>query len=176
MKEINPHFEHIFLIGMPGSGKSTVGVLLAKSLGWEFLDTDLAIQTRQDMTLQEIVDRHGYQRLREVEAETICSINVEHTVVSTGGSAVYDHGAMEHLLQKGLAVFLDVNLAELERRVGDFSARGIAKRDDQTFEDLFDERGALYRRYAQVTLPWVDESPEETVERIVEQATRWQPE
>ncbi len=144
---------NIVLIGMPGSGKSTVGVILAKQSGRAFMDTDLLIQSREGRSLQDIVDQEGYQELRRIEEEILLSLSVQDAVVATGGSAVYSRAAMEHLGKTGVIVFLDVGLAILESRVQNFGERGLAKRPDQTFAQLFAERLPLYRASAEITIP-----------------------
>lgn len=144
--------KNLVLIGMPGSGKSTVGVILAKKTGRDFVDTDVVIQSHEHRSLQDIVDNDGYMALREIEEKWILHLAVENTVVSTGGSVVYSDKGMQHLAQNGVIVFLDVSLETLKRRITDYDQRGIARRPDQSFEDLFEERSRLYRRYAQVTV------------------------
>lgn len=141
---------NIVLIGMPGSGKSTVGVLLAKQLGLGFVDTDLLIQQQAGATLQEIVDVDGYQVLRQVEEDVLLQLEVERHVISTGGSAVYSQAAMAHLAGHGTVVFLDIPLDEVMKRIGDHRQRGISRRPDQSIDALFEERLSLYRRYADV--------------------------
>jgi shikimate kinase len=143
---------NIILIGMPGSGKSTVGVLLAKMTARSFIDTDVLIQTETGRTLQSIVDSDGYLELRQIEEAVLLRLDVSGHVIATGGSAVYSSLAMEHLMSQGIAVFLDVDLATLKARVRDYETRGLAKRPDQTVDDLFAERFALYRRYADITI------------------------
>jgi shikimate kinase len=147
---------NIVLIGMPGSGKSTVGVLLAKQTGKAFVDTDLLIQSRTGGTLQDIVNRDGYLELRRIEEQVLLGLDLSDHVIATGGSAVYSEAAMGHLQAGGTVVFLRVSLATLRQRVGDYETRGLAKRPDQTIEDLFAERpispsiapGSGMRRYA----------------------------
>lgn len=160
---------NIVLIGMPGSGKSTVGVILAKKTMKDFVDTDILIQKSQARPLQDIVDKDGYLALREIEETVLLDLNVHNHVVSTGGSAVYGERAMAHLKSSGIAVFLDVTLDTLEARVPDFSTRGLAKRPDQSFEELFAERNALYRRYADVTVKCDGLTPEQVCASIVAQ-------
>lgn len=135
----------VSLVGMPGAGKSTVGVLLAKLLGCNFVDTDLLIQVREGKTLQEIIATQGYQALRSIEESVILQGDFDNAVVSTGGSAVYSEPAMRQLATFGPVVFIDVKLKQLRERLGDYAARGIAMRPDQSLQDLFDERNALYR-------------------------------
>jgi shikimate kinase len=155
------------LIGMPGAGKSTVGVLLAKKAARGFVDTDLLIQTSQGRTLQDIVDTDGYTVLRKIEEDVLLGLSVRNKVIATGGSAVYSDLAMAHLKADGVVVFLDVELATLERRVRDFSMRGLARRPDQSFAELFDERFALYTRYADITIKCDDLTHEQVCERII---------
>lgn len=143
---------NIVLIGMPGAGKSTVGVILAKHASCSFVDTDVLIQTRHRRSLQDIVDRDGYMELRRIEEEVLLSLDVRNSVIATGGSAVYSSRAMQHLKDSGIVVFLQVELAVLEARVHDYGTRGLAKRPDQDFSDLFQERTALYSRYADITI------------------------
>ena len=143
---------NIILIGMPGSGKSTVGVILAKRSGRAFVDTDLLIQSSTGRPLQDIVDKDGYLELRRIEEKILLNITLWNHVVATGGSAVYSAAAMDHLKAGGVVVFLDVDTATLAARVGDFGTRGLAKRPDQTFEQLFQERLPLYRTYAEITI------------------------
>lgn len=158
---------NIVLIGMPGSGKSTVGVILAKKTMRDFVDTDILIQKSQSRPLQDIVDKDGYLALRSIEEEALLGLHVQNHVISTGGSAVYGARAMAHLKSASVAVFLDVTLDTLEARVPDFSTRGLAKRPDQSFAELFDERNALYRKYADVTLKCDGLTPEEVCARIM---------
>ena len=159
---------NIVLIWMPGSGKSTVGVLLAKLTGRDFVDTDVLIKTQQGRVLQDIVDRDGYVALRAIEGKILLALDCRNHVIATGGSAVYCHAAMTHLKSGGIVVFLDVDMQTLEKRVHDYETRGLAKRPDQSVADLFAERSALYRQYADVTINCVGLSHEEVCARIIE--------
>jgi shikimate kinase len=143
---------NIVLIGMPGSGKSTLGVILAKLTARDFVDTDVLIQTAVGRPLQDIVDNDGYMELRRIEERIIVGLNCRNHVIATGGSAVYSPSAMEHLSAGGVIVFLDVDLPTLKSRVRDMATRGLAKRPDQNFEDLYLERCNLYRKYAECTI------------------------
>ena len=145
-------YSNLVLIGMPGSGKSTVGVLLAKRTARDFVDTDLLIQASQKRKLQAIVDADGYTALRDIEESVLLALHVQNHVVATGGSAVYSDRAMSHLKADGLAIFIDVSLALLESRIDDYSTRGLAKRPDQSLAELFEERFGLYNRYADITI------------------------
>ncbi len=153
---------------MPGAGKSTVGVILAKQTSRDFVDTDLLIQTSHNRTLQDIVDTDGYAVLREIEEDVLLGLAVENCVIATGGSAVYSAGAMAHLKSDGRAIFLDVDIPTLESRVHDFSTRGLAKRADQSFADMFNERLALYTQYADVTINCVGLTHEGVCSRIMD--------
>ncbi len=143
---------NITLIGMPGSGKSTVGIILAKYLSLGFIDTDVLIQINRQKSLQEIMNESDYLKLREVEEEEILKINIRNRVIATGGSAVYSKKAMAHLQGISTIVFLEVGFNEILKRIHNFETRGIAKAKSQTFQDLFQERQVLYRTYAEFTV------------------------
>jgi shikimate kinase len=152
MTIMQEHSSNIVLIGMPGAGKSTVGILLSRLTCRGFVDTDVLIQTSQGRALQDIVDTSGHLALRAMEEAAILGLAVRRSVIATGGSAVYSPAAMAHLKKHGIAVFLNVTLRTLGSRVRDFSTRGLAKRPDQGLEDLFAERFSLYMEYADVVL------------------------
>jgi shikimate kinase len=143
---------NIILIGMPGAGKSTVGVLLAKRLGYQYVDTDLLLQTRHNSRLQQIIAREGLAAFKRIEEDVLCSLAITHSVVATGGSAVYSEPAMAHLRQLGQLVFIDIPLDELLTRVHDMDSRGLVIGPDETYEHLYYERLPLYRKYAEVTI------------------------
>lgn len=158
---------NIVLIGMPGSGKSTVGVLLAKATGKGFVDTDLLIQSENGCTLQQIVNTRGYEALRHEEERVLSTLSVSGQVIATGGSAVYSRKAMEHLRRDGVIVFLDVSLESVRARIGDYSLRGISKRPDQSLDDLFSERLALYHQYADLTIDADDRTQQQVCDTIM---------
>ncbi len=157
---------------MPGAGKSTVGVILAKQTSRDFIDTDVLIQISQSRLLQDIVDTEGYMGLRKLEENILLGLHCDHHVVATGGSAVYSNAAMEHLKSNGIVIFLDVDLPTLQSRVHDFGTRGLAKRPDQSFSDLFEERVVLYKRYAEVTIDCEGLSHEEVCAQIIERVIK----
>jgi len=160
---------NIVLVGMPGSGKSTVGVILAKLLSYGFVDTDVLIQTSQKCSLQEIVDRDGHVVLRKVEEDILLNIDTQNHVIATGGSAVYSNRAMAHLTSIGIVVFLEVDLASLEMRIQNIGTRGIAKRPEQSLADLFGEREPLYKKFADVTVSCSALTQEDVCVKIVEE-------
>ena len=160
------HF-NIILIGMPGSGKSTVGIILAKALVYHFIDTDVVIQTLQGRTLQDILEAEGPVTLRKIEEEALLSLDLCQYVIATGGSAIYSHTAMAHLKQNGLAVFLNVGLKTLKSRIRNFESRGIAKLPGQGLADLFEERLTLYTTYADITIDNTRLTQEEACEKII---------
>ncbi len=143
---------NIVLIGMPGSGKSTVGIILAKILAMEFVDTDILIQNREKTTLQEIVNTHGHIKLREIEEEVLLDVNLENHVIATGGSAPYSEPAMNHLKKQGVVIFLNASLDTLRARIHNYENRGLAKRKDQSFQDLFEERLSLYTKHNDIAV------------------------
>jgi len=143
---------NIILIGMPGAGKSTVGVLLAKRLGYHFVDTDLLLQAKEQRRLQQIIQQVGLEAFKQLEEEVLCSLDTTHSVIATGGSAVYSKRAMAHLKGLGRLVFLDVPLAELSARVRDMDSRGLVIGPDKTYAQLYTERQPLYEAYAEVTI------------------------
>lgn len=159
--------ENIVLIGMPGAGKSTVGVLLAKTLGYAFLDTDLVIQEREGRLLQALVDELGTEAFLDTEADAICSVECERTVIAPGGSAVCRERSMDHLKGLGRIVYLHVPFEELERRLHNISTRGIAMAPGETLADLFAYRAPLYRRYADLTVDVGSQTLEETVGQVL---------
>lgn len=144
--------DNVTLIGMPGSGKSTVGVLLAKLLGYQFLDVDLLIQEREGALLQEIIDSRGTAAFLDAEEEAVRTLSCRRTVIAPGGSAVCREGAALHLKAMGPVVYLQVSLEELERRIQNLSTRGIAMEPGQTLADVMAFRDPLYRKYADLVV------------------------
>ena len=167
---------NIILIGMPGAGKSTLGVLLAKSLGYDFLDTDVMIQAHEGRLLQEILDAEGPDGFCELEARYLSALAVEVCVVATGGSVVYSVDTMRHLRSSGIVVYLELSLAELLPRLDNFDIRGVVRRDGQTISDLYFERVPLYERYTDLTIPSGGDDHESIVGHIVAELARHLPE
>lgn len=145
---------NIILIGMPGAGKSTLGVVLAKILNYSFIDADLLIQSQCDKTLQKIIDACGPDGFIEVENEVLCTLSADQSVIATGGSAVYSDEAMKHLSSIGTVVYLQVSLKELENRLGGLYERGVVMKDGigMSLNALYEERIPLYEKYAEVTI------------------------
>ena len=142
----------IILIGMPSCGKSTFGVLLAKKLGMEFIDSDLLIQKKHGKLLHELIEERGNDAFLALEAEVNSGLAVTDAVIATGGSAVYSEQAMTHLATLGKIVYIHISYKEMEARLGDYAHRGVIMPAGYTLRDLYDERTALYERYADVTV------------------------
>ncbi|HEX7511146.1 MAG TPA: shikimate kinase [Chitinivibrionales bacterium] len=159
--------KNIVLIGMPGAGKSTIGLLLAQRLAKKFIDTDMLIQNRAHRTLQEILDQQGYAALRTIEEIEILSLSAANAVIATGGSAAYSEKAMVHLKVNGIIFYLHATMATLLSRIDNMNSRGIAKAPNQSFEDLYMEREALYRTYADFEIMCGNKSHETIVEEIM---------
>ncbi|MDV0444941.1 Shikimate kinase 1 [Methanimicrococcus sp. At1] len=164
--------KNIVLIGMPGSGKSTSGVLLAKSLGLSFLDTDLLIQQQEKNLLQNLVDAAGFSGFIETEEKIVSQIRAENCVISTGGSVVYSEKAMAHLQEIGVIIYLDVSFPEIMRRIQNISTRGIALKENQSLENLYKERLPLYEKYAGITISGDNKTIEELVTEIAEKVRK----
>ncbi len=161
--------KNIVLIGMPGVGKSTVGVLLAKALGFSFVDTDLIIQRNTGRLLQDIIDNDGLDAFCVEEERAICSVaDNGGAVIATGGSAVYSENAMLHLKKHGIVYYLSLSVEELIGRISNITTRGIAKRPEDTIEDVFLRRADLYEQYADITIDCLGSSAEQTVAKICE--------
>jgi len=143
---------NIILIGMPGAGKSTLGVQLAKDSARDFVDTDVLIQLREHKTLQQIIDDSDYLHLRAIEEVVLLGLDCDNHIIATGGSAVYSSAGMAHLASLGQIVFLDTDLSELRQRIDNYETRGITRRPDQSFAELFRERQALYQQFADITV------------------------
>lgn len=157
---------NIILIGMPASGKSTVGVILAKLLAYDFIDTDLLIQRREGRPLSAIIEAEGIDGFLAIEASVCRALEADQCVIATGGSVVYSEDAMARLKALGHVVFLDVPYDALLSRLTDIRGRGVVLREGQTFQALYEERMALYRRHADWTVPEGDGFLEDTVAAV----------
>ncbi len=159
--------KNITLIGMPGAGKSTVGVLLAKKIGADFIDTDLLIQKKHKKLLQQIVDELGFYDFVKDEGETIMTVSPEYVVIATGGSAVYNDKAMEYLKSFSEVIYLKLSFEEMMSRINNVATRGIVLNEGQSMEELFNERIPLYEKYADVTIDCTGKNPEEVLAKIL---------
>ncbi len=160
---------NIILVGMPGSGKSTLGVVLARRLGYGFLDTDSFISQKEKSTLQGIIDTKGLEYFLKTESEVGCEIVCDRVIIATGGSMIMSHDAMRHLRELGTVVFIDVPLGELRQRLGNYKDRGIAMNEGDSLEKLLDERLPLYRKLSDITVEYkAGNTLEQTVDDIIE--------
>ena len=166
MKDNNK--DNIILIGMPGVGKSTVGVILAKVIGYQFLDADLVIQQREQRLLREIIDDVGTEGFIEIENRVNASIEASRTIIATGGSVVYGKEAMEHLKSIGTVIYLHVPFADLEKRLADIRGRCVVLKEGQDLKALFEERTPLYEKYADISISEEGLDVEGTVEKLIE--------
>lgn len=162
-----PASDNITLIGMPGAGKSTLGVVLAKRLGYRFVDTDLLLQEGTGMLLSDLIERRGIEGFIEEENKLLAGLRCSHHVIATGGSAVYSEQGMENLEKLGRVVFIDIDMTELPKRLHtDLFTRGVVIRSGSTLQDLYDERRPLYQKYADITVNTVGLSTLEAVELL----------
>ena len=157
---------NIVLIGMPGAGKSTIGVLLAKTMKKPFVDTDLLIQQKYNRYLQDIIDNEGIKKFILKEEDVVLKMSVRNCVVATGGSVIYSNSAIEHLKKDGLLVYLQLRFDEIDSRIGNISSRGIVIAKDQTLIDIYNERVPLYEKYAEVTINCSNKHIEDVVAEI----------
>lgn len=160
--------KNIVLIGMPGVGKSTIGVILAKELGYQFVDADLLIQKQEKRLLKEIISEEGIEGFIAIENQVNASIEANRTVIATGGSVVYGREAMEHLGEIATVIYLKLSYKALRKRLGNLKNRGVVLRDGQTLKDLYEERVVLYEKYADITIDEENKNLEETLQSIVD--------
>jgi shikimate kinase len=166
--------KNIVLIGMPGAGKSTVGVILAKTLGRKFVDTDIVIQEKRGRLLQDIIDEDGPEAFLEIEEETIRSLQCHHSVIATGGSVVFSTKAMEHLKSHGVVLYLSISYEEMVRRLDNIMTRGIVLVAGESLRDMYDERVPLYEQYADITIDCTDIHFEKSIGKVVADLKKFQ--
>lgn len=158
--------DNIVLIGMPSCGKSTVGVVLAKALGYRFVDSDLVIQECTGKLLSDIIDEKGLAAFNEIENRVNTDLDYHKAVIATGGSVIYGKEAMEHLQSIGTIVYIELPFETLCERIGDLTARGVSIKEGQSFQELFEERRPLYEKYADITIHGDDMSIREIVQEL----------
>lgn len=157
---------NVILIGMPGVGKSTVGVVLAKNMGYHFIDSDLVIQQKYGKLLHEIISEKGLDEFLRLEDEVNASLKTEHTIIATGGSAVFGKNAMSHLKEIGTVVYLKLEYEEIADRLGDLKQRGVAMNEGETLQDVYDSRIPLYEKYADITVDCTGKQIREIVAEV----------
>ena len=165
--------DNLVFIGMPGAGKSTVGVVLAKMMGYHFVDSDLVIQEKTGKLLFELLDLYGLEGFRKLENDINASLEEKHAIIATGGSAVYGTEAMEHLSGIGIVVYLKLSCEEIADRLGDLHERGVAIQPGQTLESLYEERIPLYEKYADVTVECDGKSLRKVAQEVYEQVKEY---
>lgn len=163
------YMDNIILIGMPGAGKSTVGVILAKILGYKFLDSDLIIQEKYNCLLKDIIEKEGIDTYIAIENDVCADINSSKTVIATGGSVIYGKEAMKHLRSIGTVVYIKLRYDTIKKRLGDIKQRGVVLREGQNLNDLYKERCPLYEQYAHIVIDCESKNIEEVVETINKQ-------
>ena len=161
-------YNNIILTGMPGAGKSTLGVLLAKSLGMDFVDSDIIIQQCEKRLLQDIINSDGIEKFMQIEEDVLSSLDFSNTIIATGGSAVYSEKAMNHLKENGIVIYLHVDCAEIEKRVTNITTRGIVLKNGRTLSDAYEERKPLYDKFADITVDCTADSIEMSIRKITE--------
>jgi len=157
---------NVILIGMPGAGKSTIGVILAKRIGFQFIDTDLIIQTQERCQLQQIIDTRGLETFRRIEEQVLLDLNTQYSVIATGGSVIYSEKGMAKMGEIGSRFYLQVSLESLQKRIADMGQRGLVMERGQTFAQLYRERTFRYRKFADVTISCQKMSAEKIAEKI----------
>lgn len=159
--------KNLILIGMPGAGKSTMGVILAKTLGMKFIDTDLVIQESTGRLLQEIIDTDGVDAFKKNEEETILSLHNHHTVIATGGSVVFSEPAMEHLKEGAVVIYIKISFGEMTRRLRNITTRGIVLAAGQDLKEIYNQRIPLYEKYADITVNCKRDDFEACVKKVI---------
>lgn len=160
---------NIILIGMPGVGKSTIGVILAKIMGYRFVDADIVIQEQEGRLLKDIIAQEGVDGFIKIEDRVNRNLNMKKAVIATGGSAVYGKNAMENYKETSTIIYLKLDYEALDDRLSDIKGRGVVLRDGQTLKDIYDERTKLYEKYADIIIDEGSLDVEKTVERLLEE-------
>jgi shikimate kinase len=161
--------KNIVLIGMPGAGKSTIGVILAKVLGYHFIDSDLLIQDQEKCLLKDIIERDGLEGLIAIEEQVNRDIQTENSVIATGGSVIYGARAMEHLREIGIVIYIKLSYETIKNRLGNIKQRGVVFREGQTLKSLYEERCPLYENYAHIIVDGENLAMEELMEKIADE-------
>lgn len=164
---------NIVLIGMPGAGKSTIGVILAKVLGYRFIDTDLLIQQQENRLLKDIIETEGLTNFLDIEGEVIKNLVTDYSVIATGGSVIYRQAAMEHLKNHGILVYIRLNYGTINSRLGNIRSRGVVLKDGQSLYSLYEERCPLYEQYADIIMDAEGLSMEELMEQIKDEVQKF---
>lgn len=159
--------KNIVLTGMPGAGKSTLGVLLAKALGMDFVDTDIVIQQHEKRLLQDIIDKDGIEAFLKTEEDAVCSLRCENTVIATGGSVVYSEKAVNSLKKSGITVYIHVDYNEIKNRITDITTRGIVLKNGENLRQAYDERRPLYEKCGDFTVDCTGKTVEDSVSEII---------
>ena len=160
--------KNLILIGMPASGKSTVGVVVAKRIGYEFVDTDLLIQKQEKRLLKDIIETEGNARFLEIENQVNLELDCERAVISPGGSVVYCEEAMQHFKEIGTIVYLKVSFEEIQKRISNLKGRGVVLREGQSFLEVYEERTRLFEKYADYTVVEHGNTLDETIEQVLD--------
>lgn len=164
---------NIVLIGMPGAGKSTIGVILAKVLGYRFIDTDLLIQQQENRLLKDIIETEGLTNFLDIEGEVIKNLVTDYSVIATGGSVIYRQAAMEHLKNHGILVYIRLNYGTINSRLGNIRSRGVVLKDGQSLYSLYEERCPLYEQYADIIMDAEGLTMEELMEQIKDEVQKF---
>ncbi len=158
---------NVVLIGMPGCGKSTCGVLVAKHLCKSFLDTDLLIQQNEGMKLAQIIEKKGVEGFNKAERDSVLTLYTKNCIIATGGSMVYHEDAMEKLKDEAVIVYLEISFKNMTRRIRNFKTRGVVLKEGYTLKDMYDERATLYKKYADIVIDVNKNSIDDTVSQII---------
>lgn len=160
--------KNIVLIGLPTAGKSTLGVILAKTLGMKFIDTDIVIQEKTGRLLQDIINEEGIETFLEIEEKSVMSLNCNNAVIATGGSVVYSKQAMEHLRSDGITVYLEISFEEMNRRLKNITTRGIVLVPGQSLRDLYNQRVPLYENYSDLRIDCSRTGFEDVIDKLID--------